>query len=80
MYDLLRRDGKREGDIMTLTPNQKVALIQELTSVKNDPILNYLIRHLINQAESLSDIHYGLSACSLVLKAANQRVVEMMGD
>jgi hypothetical protein len=64
----------------TLTPDQKAALIETLTSPDNSPFLNALIRQIVHRAESLADVHYGLSVAAQALKAANQKVAGMMGD
>lgn len=61
---------------MTLTPTDKAALIEELTGPNNSPFLNALIRQIIHRSQTLADVHYGLSACSQALKAANGKVVE----
>lgn len=65
---------------MTLTPDQKAILITDLTSPIYSPFLNGLIRQIIHRAETLADVHYGLSVCSQALKAANQKVVERMEE
>lgn len=61
-----------------LTAADKTALITDLTSPANSPFLNALIRQIIHRAQTLADVHYGLSACSQALKAANQKVTERM--
>lgn len=63
---------------MTLTPSQKEALFTELISPANSPALNCLIRYVIEQAQTLADVHYALSVCSQALKAANGKVAERM--
>jgi hypothetical protein len=66
-----------EGKI-ALSLADKVALITDLTSPDNSPFLNALIRQIIHRAVTLADVHYGLSASTQALKAANQKVVERM--
>lgn len=65
---------------MTLTPDQKAALLSELTSPANSPFLNALIRQAVHRASTLADVHYSLSVYTQALKAANQKVVEMMEE
>jgi hypothetical protein len=61
-----------------LSSSQKLALIETLTSPDNSPFLNALIRQIIHRSVTLADVHYGLTASALALKAANQRVVAEM--
>lgn len=62
----------------TLSPADKAALIEELTSPDNSPFLNALIRQIIHRSVTLADVHYGLSAAAQALKAANGKVVGRM--
>lgn len=64
---------------MTLSPADKADLIAQLTSLNYAPdALNLLITRAVQQAQTLADVHYALSAYAQVIKAANQRVAEMM--